>query len=417
MGQQGFFPLPTINSSHSNGKAPSLVARCDLCKLDKQCKSPKMPYSGRGSKKILICGEAAGENEDYENKQFVGKTGDLLRDALREFNVNMREDCWLTNSIICRPKNNRTPTDQEVQWCRPNVLHTIRELNPRVILLLGAAAVKSVIGWLWKEDTGGVGRWIGWKIPAQKINSWICPAWHPSFISRVEKESNGSVAKLLWTQHLKEACSINYRPPKEQDLKSSIQCILDPLQAAKKIKAFRELKDPVGWDIETDRIKPDYKDSEIISCSISSGLDTISFPWIGEAIQETLLLLQDPQVKKYGWNIGFETRWILAKHNVRIKGWDHDGMITSHILDNRSGTKSLKVQSFIHFGMEDYDSQIKPYMSSVDGTSNGKNRIRDYIREHGWQNLLIYGGLDALLEFKIGSRQKEELERLSNDTV
>ena len=173
MPQTGFF---TADELSTVSPVASLIPRCGACGIYRQCKSPKMPVSGQGKQGVLIVGEAPGAVEDEQGKPFVGESGQLLRETLERLDVNVDRDCWVTNSLICRPPKNRTPTDKEIDYCRPNLINTIEEVQPKTIVLLGAVPVKSLIGWLWREQVGALGRWIGWRIPCQKLNAWICPA-------------------------------------------------------------------------------------------------------------------------------------------------------------------------------------------------------------------------------------------------
>jgi uracil-DNA glycosylase family 4 len=173
---KGFFTKSQLAS-----KAPvSRIPHCGSCGLFRQCKSPKMPVSGKGRKQILLVGEAPGKNEDLEGKQFVGKTGQLLERSLRSVGIDMRRDCWLTNALICRPPNNAKPSHKEIGYCRANLINTIEKLKPEIIIPIGDAAVESLMTWLWKDKIGSIGRWVGWNIPHQKLNAWICHIWHPS---------------------------------------------------------------------------------------------------------------------------------------------------------------------------------------------------------------------------------------------
>src|SRR5690606_23623431 len=141
----GFFPASQLQVAKA---PPSLAPQCGACGLFKTCKSPKMPVSGKGRREILVVAEAPGKDEDDRGIQLVGESGQLLERAMRKAGVDMRKDCWLTNSLICRPPNNRMPTKQEIDYCRPNLLKTIKELDPKVIILLGGSAVRSLIGYL-----------------------------------------------------------------------------------------------------------------------------------------------------------------------------------------------------------------------------------------------------------------------------
>lgn len=395
---KGFYSSPDLVSKRTT---LPLVAQCGKCLLYKQCLSPKMPFYGQGKRKILIVAEAPGKNEDKDGRPFTGNSGRMLSDALAKAGVDITKDCWLTNSVRCRPPENKLP-EKAITYCRPYVIQDIKTLNPEVIILLGGSAVKSVINWLWKEDSKStISRWVGWQIPVQKINTWVVPTWHPSYL--LHNEGKNQVAVSMFEDHLRAACELEGRPWKKvPDYKSKIKTIFSPQEASQEIQRFIDSNKPVAWDIETDGLKPDHKEREIICCSISDGEKSIAYPWHGEAIDATLDLLES-NIPKINFNLKFEMRWLLAKHGVRVKNIIHDGMIAAHILDNRRGICSLDFQSFVLLGADNHKSWIKPYMES-DG-SNTKNRIK----EVPLNKLLEYNALDSLLEYKVAKIQMKQL--------
>lgn len=401
---QGFFSASDLLNK---APQPSLVPRCGVCRLFESCQSPKMPVDGQGKKKILLLGEAPGRNEDKRGIPFCGQSGQLLEQTLARFDVDMRRDCWITNSIICRPSDNRTPTNREIEYCRPNLIRTIQELDPEIIIPLGASAVKSLIGWLWKEDTGKIGRWVGWRIPYQKLNMWICPTWHPSAIMRNERDRGNNVMTLLFERHLQDACKLKGRPWREVlDYRRQVRAIINPDEATDYLDGFVTdvslTKKPVSADFETDRLKPDSKGAQIICCALSDGELAFSYPWHGKAISMTQDLFRS-KIPKIGFNIRFEERWCRRIFGHGVHNWKWDGMLATHVLDNRPGICSLKFQSFVRLGQASYDDAIKPYLRA-----NGSN-LPNRIREVSLNKLLQYCGLDALLEWKIAQIQMQEL--------
>lgn len=396
----GFFDEEAIRKT-----APILLPRCGLCKLNLGCRSPKMPVSGKGLKEILIVGEAPGASEDEQNKQFVGKTGKFLQDTLWGLGVDLRRDCWLTNSLICRPPSNTIPDKRIVDWCRPNLINTIKELKPKIILLLGAVPVRSLIGWLWKEDPGGINRWAGYNIPSRRLNAWVSPAWHPSFVTRLQDDPrDGGVAELVWKRHLKAALSKKDRPWNEgdPDISSSVRAILDPTKAAEAIHELMSSGKPLAFDIETNGIKPDASCMRIYCCSVSDGETSIAYPWHGAVIEATKELITS-NTPKIGFNDKYEARWMKKHLGVWVKNVIWDGMLAAHVLDNRPGTKSLKFQAFALLGEESYDDFVKPYFKST-GT-NEPNRIADV----PLPTLLKYCAMDSLLEVRVARVQAKKL--------
>lgn len=402
---KGFFQ-PTATKNYTN----STIPKCGSCGLYKLCKSPKMPITGKGEKEILIFGEGPGETEDNQNLQFVGKAGQTLRLTLNKFDIDLDRDCWKTNSLICRPTetiegriHNRKPTSNEIDYCRPNLTKAIKQLNPKVIIPLGAVAVESLIGPLWREGIGPISKWVGWQIPLQKYNTWVTPTYHPSYINRVEDDRKGSVVRLWFERHLEAAVKLNSRPWSEvPDYKSQVECIFNSKYAQGRIEEVLYSKKAFAWDLECEGLKPERENFNITSCAISTGDSTFAYPWGVEAIQATKELLQSNN-PKIAHNSKFESRWIKAKLGIDIKNWIWDSMLASHTLDNRGGISSLKLQSFLLLGQEPYDTHISPYLKSTDNT--GRNKIR----EVDMKTILLYNGMDALLTYKISQIQRKIL--------
>jgi len=123
----------------------SQIRECRLCPLWKSRTNP-VPGEGNPHAEIMIVGEGPGEEEDLQGRPFVGRSGRLLTEALRQAGLN-REDVFITNVVKCRPPNNREPTPEERTTCINNyLLKQIEAVNPRVILLLGSVAVQSLLG-------------------------------------------------------------------------------------------------------------------------------------------------------------------------------------------------------------------------------------------------------------------------------
>ncbi len=401
----GFYKSGLIEPPTNIKKRISTLPLCGQCGLYKGCQSPKMDLAGNGKKKILIIGEAPGKDEDREGKPFVGRTGRYLRDALAELGIDVYEDCWLANSLACRPPGNATPTDTQVDCCRPMLLKHIATTMPHLILPLGTAAVKSLLGWLWKEDAGTIMRWAGYQIPNQRLNAWICPVFHPSFVMREDGEGRSSeVRELVWKQHLAAAFENCQGRPwvKVPNHPGEILVLHDPDAAVPYLDAWTHGSKPVAWDYECEGLKPDSGLLDIVCCSVSDGTTTIAYPWHGDAIKATKNLLASP-APKIASNLKYEERWTLDRLGMPVNNWMWDTMIAAHVLDNRPGTTSLKFQAFALLGEDSWDGDIKPYLKAKG--SNERNRIRDI----PLTKLLTYNALDSLLEWKVAQVQSRQL--------
>lgn len=386
------------------------LSRCGSCKLFSGCRSPKMPVTGDGRLGVLVVAEAPGREEDKRNTQLVGPSGQTLRRYLRQLNVDLDRDCWKTNAVICCP--DRNPTSEEVLACRPNLLKTIHILEPRMILLLGGSAISSLIGWLWREDSGPVGRWVGWRIPSQRLNTWVCPTYHPSYVMRTENRNESTrdreqtrVVSVMFREHLRRAFELEGRPwEKLPEYGSDVKVLLDIEEAARAVDllvhAWTDL--PVAFDYETNMLKPDSERAEIVSCSMSNGEETIAFPMQPEFHEILIKFLRSP-IPKVAHNMKFEDRWSRRVLGTSVRRWHWCTMQTAHVLDNRRGSCGLKFQAFVRLGHESYDEQIVPFL---EGDSNRPSRIRQV----DMRDLLLYNGLDSLLTWHLFQKQKEDLE-------
>lgn len=391
---KGFFS-PILNQAVHTPR----VSYCGECGLSGGCRSPKMPWTGEGRKGILVVAEAPGEMEDRENTQLVGKAGQRLRRTLRKLGVDLDRDCWKTNAVICCPE--KRPTERQVVCCRPNLLKTIDLLKPDVILLLGTASVKSLIGHVWKEDVGAIGRWVGWRIPCQRSNAWLCPTWHSSYLLR----QSDPVLDLWFENHLEAALELEGKPWPDgtPNYAAQVERIYEPSRAAGVLRKMVERGGTVAFDYETDRLKPDHPDASIVSCAVCwEGKKTIAYPWHGEAIKATGELLRSG-LGKIGALLKFEQRWTNRVFGHGVRNWQWDTVATAHVLDSRSAITSVKFQSFVRLGMGPYDEEVGPYFRA--DSSNEPNRIREIPLDR----LLLYNSLDALLEFKIAELQRKEM--------
>ena len=324
------------------------------------------------------------------------------------YNLETDGGYYIADGIVvsnCRPPKNRTPTPDEIGYCRPNIVNAIKKLDPERILLFGAAAVSSVLGWQWRANPGAVGRWVGFKIPLRNPNAWACPLWHPSYLERADGQQDGPVIDLWFRRHLAAAAALEGRPWPDgpPDYGPLVDCEMDPAAAADKIAAYAGAG-AIAFDFETDRLKPDATDARLVCASVSDGRRALAFPLVGPAISALRALLRSP-VAKIGWNIKFEERWARAVLRTRVRNWVWDGQLAAHVLDNRQAITGLKFQAFVNLGQPPYETAIRGHLKG--DAETGVNRAA----LAGVRDLLKYCGMDSLLEFLIAQKQREIWKR------
>jgi uracil-DNA glycosylase family 4 len=377
---------------------------CEQCQIYRGCQSKKMKPSGKGEKRILIVGDYPGIEEDREGRQFVGPSGRYLRGVLDDYGIDMNRDCVTTNALICYSENPGSHKTA-IADCRPNLLRTIREVNPEIILLLGGSAVRSLIAHLWKGEVGVIGRWVGWRIPCQSINTCICPSWNPAHIVYERNKDNPNKSlELHFREHILAAVSLLGRPWKEvPDYRKQVEVIFNPEEAAARIGKYTSRL--VAFDYETATLKSQSPHAEIVCCGVCwQGKETIAFPWTNGTRKAMKALLENPDVGKIGASNQFE-HLHSESQGIEVRGWIWDTVNNAHLLDTRiGGITGVKFQAFVQKGVEDYAYNIAPFLESDGGSGNSKNRIR----EVDPRLLMIYCGMDALVEWHIAMKQAEE---------
>lgn len=133
---------------------------------------------GRGSKNapLMMIGEGPGEQEDKQGIPFVGPAGKLL-DLLLEALMIREEQYYIGNIVKCRPPGNRIPSEEEAEQCLPFLHNQIALIRPKVIVCLGATAVKYIID-KNARITQIRGQWI------ESKGFWIMPTFHPAALLR-----------------------------------------------------------------------------------------------------------------------------------------------------------------------------------------------------------------------------------------
>ena len=100
---------------------------------------------GNPGSKILIVSERPGDNEDVLGQAFVGRSGELLDKIMASIGLDTNRDLLIVNVVKCKAEIDRAPSVQEVEACFPYLRRQIELMQAKVILLLGAVALKYLI--------------------------------------------------------------------------------------------------------------------------------------------------------------------------------------------------------------------------------------------------------------------------------
>lgn len=153
---------------------------------------------------IFYCGEAPGADEEIQGEPFVGKAGQLLTKMIAATGMK-REDVYISNIMNWRPEmptsvGNRPPTAEEMAYCLPYLKAQVAVVQPKLIVALGATAVKGLLGansfralrevkGQWKEFEG---------LP-------VMPTYHPSYLLRNDSKRDKRSAWEDWLLMMEKA--------------------------------------------------------------------------------------------------------------------------------------------------------------------------------------------------------------------
>ncbi len=170
------------------------IAAFDGCPLKFLGAKRAVVSRGLADAPVMIVGEAPGADEDQQGQPFVGRAGKLLDRMLAA--AGLTERVFITNTVFWRPPGNRNPTVQEQAACAPFLERAIQLVQPRVLLLSGGVAAKSLL----KREEGILslrGRWLDWTSDDGALTIPALPTLHPAFLLRQPAAKKAAWEDLL----------------------------------------------------------------------------------------------------------------------------------------------------------------------------------------------------------------------------
>lgn len=330
-----------------------------------------MEPTGSVNPTVLIIGEAPGRNEDERGKQFVGKSGQLLRSFIPEQYKDI-EIRW-NNAVNCRPPSNRTPETIELNCCYPRLERDVLKTKPIAIFGFGAVPLFQIVNPDSKYRS--ISLWRGRKLPVN-IGGHVCwyfPIHHPSYILHLSKdfkrsEGYGSDEKFAFACDVRNAFSqldslLEPVIHTVEEAKADIE-IVDDINRVAELLELAGSEPTCGVDLETNALRPYVEGAKILSMSCSSKRTTFAFAvdhpqaaWTKlERRQLDVLIkrfLNESRCRKIVHHLPFELEWFGYFYGTTCfyaSRWE-DSESQAYILDPRRGGLSLDYLCLIRFGI------------------------------------------------------------------
>jgi DNA polymerase-1 len=437
--EKDVYSVDETNRQEMEKCAPGVV--CTKCKLnDSRNKSNYMPITFSGAKesvpcKILIVGEAPGNDEDPADEQFVGQSGKLLKSIINKicakYGVSENEIAY-TNICRCRPLkedgHTKTPTPTQTKYCAPFVLHDIYTMRPQLVIAAGGKAAHALLSKsvgetitmakyhrtihildIKKEEVIQPPRdRYQIEYPDDEVFSVsVCIIYHPAYVIHERMNINIFVddvsyafEQILYLKDQTVANPDSYMDSVTNNLLNKVHySMITSNDKLLKYKEYLDNKNIVAVDIETNNclncMDPDGKIIGLSFCAdpniaiyvklYDENLNPVSeYEDLVKTIKEILL---HPTREVIGHNIKFDYKFIRAKFGVAIR-MDWDTMNMAYALDSTRRSLGLKILAKMYSNISNYEDASVVWFSTY--TNNRKEfwKLPDDI-------LLTYAAGDA----------------------
>ena len=397
------------------------------------------PHFGQGysgdieTADILLLGEAPGSNEERTGLPFQGKSGKRLRATLEKYNFPM-DRLVISNAVLCRPPDNKTPDKETIKACHDNISYLLNLIDPKFIIVTGNIPLKRI------TKKTGITKHRGSIF--EVFDTKVFPIYHPAYIERNPANQG------IWEEDIKYIIkTINGGETKTSDKKEYDYNLIESVEEFDKmLKKIYEVG-RVSIDIETTGLRhwlnkirsiqfshddfngyylPILEHQENIKDWNEDQLEIIDFDKDGKERQTTLynywkpseldyiqeelrkLLVSDvSQLKLAGQNFKFDQkfleRWLWPNETKTMtNNVVFDTIYASYLLDENT-PNDLKTNIYLYFeDMRGYAQTIKNKMSDKDEDENDFTKIK-------LEDALPYGIGDVDGTFRLSTKFSEML--------
>ncbi len=395
-------------------------AGCLACPLKKDhgsLRNPDMQPYGSDEPLIYMLGESPTEQEDARGKPFESKYGRKIRNFMPE---EILQYVRWNNVVRTKTPKDRSPTNVEMECCRQSIISDIEQTKPKAIFGFGVAVLK------WAINESSTIDWRGRRIPVQIGNHkcWFFSMLHPKFLElKEQKWSRGpytSEFEFAFARDIENAIEILDDLPEpiidtRDDVFANIEYVTgangwDDVETVRAILSEMATSKYVGFDYETNRLRPYHEDAKILTAAVSNGSTHFGFAidhpqatWTEEQRDEIhnimLEFLESDFCTKICHHLAFEMEWTafhFGEGTLRAGKWG-DPECQAYVMHG-PGELSLNSLVLNHFGVH-----LKA-LSNVDTQNLESTPIETVLR---------YNVPDAKYHRKLFLRQNAQLKEMT----
>jgi uracil-DNA glycosylase family 4 len=151
------------------------ILSCQRCDLRFTATRP-VPGFGQVGAKYFLLGEAPGREEDEAGVPFVGSAGRRLDNLLALAGINLNE-CYLSNTVRCRPPQNRDPRKREIKACAGFLWRELKLVKPQYVITLGTLPLSVFCPQGVRQMHGTM---FEYELPSHPLKLTIIAQYHPA---------------------------------------------------------------------------------------------------------------------------------------------------------------------------------------------------------------------------------------------
>lgn len=305
--------------------------------------------SGAGPKpaRIMIVSECPGQKEDALGTPFGGASERTVNELLAAVGID-RSQVYVTNAVKCgTPIENVAPTKKEIKICKQYLVGEINEVNPEIIVTLGAKALEAVL------NRTGIATINNNVFMSEEFNVRVLPIYHPAFGLR-----NPGVLPAIKRGF--ELLASELRGQSKPVDKTSF-FIAKNEEDVNKILSKLERVSQFAFDFETSGL--DYRTCKIISAAFTWSVGSAAvIPWTlhtEKTLSRLSKIFATDNISKIAHNVKFEMN-VCKANGMPLAYPIEDTMLMHHLLDENS-KHGLDTLTLRYTNMGEYWKDLDEY--------------------------------------------------------
>lgn len=340
--------------------------KCNLCEGCRLNENPFVPGRGNDEATIMIVQDNPRKLDIKHTTQFYGKSCRAFLQALRNRGIP-EDEVYFTSIAKCGCDEDDEIKPKDVVNCLPSFEEELAEVDPDIIIPMGKASLKKLIGKNTLTKLRGKAQTVE-VLGRERI---ILPMIHPinTKTKPIYKEytlKDLDTLASLYENGMPELINTDYRFPDSLE------------EALKEIEDFKENSEVLSFDLETTSLNPFEKDSKIICISLSNKPTTgvaipiyhkenpMSEKEIKVLIQSLKELLETPDIIKVAHNGKFDIKWLEVTLGIEVKNFSFDTQLAHYLaVSEEQGTQGLKSLAWEFTDMGGYDNSLDEFKKTL----------------------------------------------------